>query len=55
MVPALTHSVKVEGFVLISQVLDTAATQPHPPSLINLVDGVFLREGILRFNETIDM
>ncbi|KAF3907265.1 Ankyrin-2 [Dactylellina cionopaga] len=55
MVPALTHSVKAEGFVLISQVLDTAATQPHPPSLINLVDGVFLREGILRFNETIDM
>ncbi|EPS37174.1 hypothetical protein H072_9221 [Dactylellina haptotyla CBS 200.50] len=54
MVPALTRSVKAEGLVLISQVLDSI-THPHPTSLINLVDGVFLREGILRFNETIDM
>ncbi|KAF3905871.1 Ankyrin-1 [Arthrobotrys entomopaga] len=55
MVPALTHSVKAEGLVLISQMLDSTAPQPQSSSFVNLVDGVLLREGILRFNETIDM
>lgn len=53
MVLALTHSVKAEGLVLISQVVGN--TSAHPASLTNLVDGVFIREGILRFNEAIDM
>ncbi|KAF3275111.1 phosphate system positive regulatory protein pho81 [Orbilia oligospora] len=53
MVLALTHSVKAEGLVLISQVIGNASV--HPAALTNLVDGVFIREGILRFNETIDM
>ena len=53
MVPALTHSVKAEGLVLISQVVGNTPT--HPTSLTNMVDGVFIKEGILRFNETIDM
>ncbi|KAJ6264316.1 hypothetical protein Dda_0461 [Drechslerella dactyloides] len=55
MVPALTHSVKAEGLVLISQAPDSVAAYSPPPSLMNSVDGVFLNGGILRFNETIDV
>lgn len=55
MVPALTNSVKSEGLVLVSQMLDSSSAIQHPPSLMNLVDGVLPRDGVLIFNETIDM
>ncbi|EWC45743.1 hypothetical protein DRE_05080 [Drechslerella stenobrocha 248] len=55
MVPALIHSVKAEGLVLISQAPDSVSIGPPPPSLMSTVDGVLLKGGILRFNETIDM
>ncbi|KAF3924282.1 Ankyrin-1 [Orbilia brochopaga] len=54
MVPALMNSVKSEGLVLISQA-PKGDEKYSPPPLVHLVDGVLLKGGILRFNETIDV
>jgi len=50
MVPALTRSVKVAGLVLVAH----TASDPSP-SIISCVDGVLSKEGVLKFEETIDM
>ncbi|KAK6339070.1 phosphate system positive regulatory protein pho81, variant 2 [Orbilia brochopaga] len=55
MVPALTHSVKAEGLVLISQAPEGVEKYYPTPSLVHSVDGVLLNGGIIRFNETIDV
>lgn len=50
MVPALARSVKVAGLVLVAH----TANDPSP-SIISCVDGVLSKEGVLKFEETIDM
>lgn len=49
-VPALAQSVKVAGLVLVAH----TATDPSP-AIIASVDGVLRKEGVLKFEETIDM
>jgi CDK inhibitor PHO81 len=59
MVPALVESVKVAGLVLVT---DTSGEEdngePSSSSYTRLregIDGVLKGNGVLRFNETIDM
>lgn len=56
MVPSLIKSVKVAGLVLVT---DTSREQPKPsrPSyrMPEGVDGILRGNGVLRFNEMIDM
>lgn len=56
MVPALVESVKVAGLVLVSntsQDTDSAASRAY--RMLGGVDGVLKGNGVLRFNETVDM
>ncbi|KAI9893210.1 MAG: phosphate system positive regulatory protein pho81 [Vezdaea aestivalis] len=57
MVPALIESVKVAGLVLVADTasLDQEDQSKPAQSLKDGVDGVLHGNGILRFNETIDM
>jgi CDK inhibitor PHO81 len=61
MVPALIHSVKVAGLVLVTNTSGDSAsdnTESHCYSSFRMpdgVDGVLKGNGVLRFNETIDM
>ncbi|KAI9849334.1 MAG: phosphate system positive regulatory protein pho81 [Sclerophora amabilis] len=66
MVPALIESVKVAGLVLVKDTSDNPTTairteerRAHEPSMKSTleegIDGVLQGNGILRFNETIDM
>ncbi|KAG0132550.1 ankyrin repeat protein nuc-2 [Tuber indicum] len=50
MVPALAQSVKVAGLVLVAH----TANDPSL-SIVSCVDGVLSKEGVLKFEETIDM
>lgn len=59
MVPSLIHAVKEEGLVLVTD----KSTEPNVPADINDpfprlpegIDGVLKGNGVLRFNESIDM
>ena len=60
MVPALIESVKVAGLVLVTDssmdgttTKDTAESRSY--RMPNGVDGILKANGVLRFNETIDM
>ena len=60
MVPALIESVKVAGLVLVMDSSmdsitnkDIAAARPY--RMPNGVDGILRANGVLRFNETVDM
>ena len=61
MVPALIESIKVAGLVLVTNTSDdiTVSQQGSSASQSYMmpegVDGVLKGNGILRFNETIDM
>ena len=59
MVPSLIHAVKEEGLVLVT---DKSTETAHNndindpfPRLLEGVDGVSKANGVLRFNESIDM
>ena len=60
MIPALIEAIKTHGLVLVT---DKSAEASAPtdiysdpfPRLPEGVDGVFKANGVLRFNETIDM
>jgi CDK inhibitor PHO81 len=60
MIPALIEAVKTQGLVLVT---DRSAEQQAPidvhsdpfPRLPEGIDGVLKANGVLRFNETIDM
>jgi CDK inhibitor PHO81 len=60
MVPALVNAIKSQGLVLVTD----KSTEPIPasesrndpfPRLAQGIDGVLRSNGVLRFNETIDM
>ena len=58
MVPTLVESIKVAGLVLVTDMSnDTSATSPRERGykMPDGVDGVMKCNGVLRFNETIDM
>lgn len=61
MVPALIDFIKVAGLVLVTNTAEEPAPSRHsatPSSSYRMpegVDGVLRGNGILRFNETIDM
>ncbi len=61
MAPALIESIKVAGLVLVSDASDDAEGDPSdtafPPShgVPDGIDGVLKHDGLLRFNETIDL
>jgi len=51
MVPALAQSIKASGLVLVAQECEGGSTP-----LLNIgVDGVLRKDGVLKFEETIDM
>lgn len=60
MIPALVESIKTQGLVLVT---DKSAQSDYArgslsdpfPRLPDGIDGVLKAEGVLRFNETIDM
>ena len=52
--PALIESVKTAGLVLITDLSTQQSTLPDQPSS-DRIDGYFDREGVLHFNETIDI
>lgn len=60
MVPSLTNAIKSEGLVLVT---DKSTEQPAPvdllgdpfPRLPEGIDGVLKGNGVLRFNESIDV
>lgn len=53
LVPALIDSIKVAGLVLVA---DTSEDEGRNDRLLlEGVDGILKRNGVLRFNETIDM
>ncbi|KAL2430344.1 Ankyrin repeat protein nuc-2 [Exophiala dermatitidis] len=60
MVPALIETIRQAGLVLVSDASETASRQP-PPSATGWtmmpegVNGIMKPNGILRFNETVDM
>lgn len=59
MVPSLIHAVKEEGLVLMTD-KSTEAAAPADisdpfPRLPEGIDGVLKANGVLRFNESIDM
>ena len=60
MVPALIESIKVAGLVLVTDTSDEAVTAGRSAAKNSFhmpdgVDGILKGNGILRFNETIDM
>lgn len=60
MIPALIESIKAQGLVLVT---DKSAELPAPkniladpfPRLLEGIDGVLKGNGVMRFNESIDM
>ena len=60
MVPALVDAIKSQGLVLVTDRSTEYATAPELnsdifPRLPDGIDGVLKANGVLRFNETIDM
>ena len=60
MVPALIESIKVAGLVLVADTSQESAIEGHDIAAKSYrmpdgVDGILKGNGILRFNETIDM
>lgn len=62
LVPALIESIKNAGLVLITDISDSEAgnnglmvARPRGESVPNGVDGYLKGNGVLRFNESIDM
>jgi CDK inhibitor PHO81 len=62
LVPALIESIKNAGLVLITDISDSETTdnnlmvaRPRGESVPNGVDGYLKGNGVLRFNESIDM
>jgi len=60
MVPALIEAIKAQGLVLVTDKTaepDTEATNLNDPfpRLLEGIDGVLKANGVLRFNESIDM
>lgn len=58
MVPSLIESIKVAGLVLVmNTTADEAWSEPaiRGYRMPDGVDGILRRDGVLRFNETIDM
>ena len=58
MVPALIESVKVAGLVLVSETssdTNTSGRQNNNYAMPDGIDGILRGNGVLRFNETIDM
>ena len=60
MVPALIEAIKSQGLVLVTdksseQLSATALYNDQFPRLPDGIDGVLKGNGVLRFNETIDM
>lgn len=57
--PALIEAIKAQGLVLVtdksSEPEDFGDPGPQPPKLPEGVDGVLRGNGVLRFNESIDM
>ena len=60
MVPALIEAIKTQGLVLVTD--KSADSEPkqglhsdHFPRLAEGIDGVLKANGVLRFNESIDM
>jgi CDK inhibitor PHO81 len=60
MVPALIEAIKSQGLVLVTDKSSEYVTSPQLhndpfPRLPEGIDGVLKANGVLRFNETIDM
>lgn len=60
MIPALVEAIKSQGLVLVTDKSAEVYTQRGPlddafPRLPDGIDGVLKANGVLRFNETIDM
>lgn len=60
MIPALIESIKVQGLVLVTDKSAERHVNIGPrgdpfPKLPEGIDGVLKANGVLRFNETIDM
>lgn len=59
MVPALIEAIKAQGLVLVTDKSAEPAVQGQPddpfPRLPAGIDGVLKANGVLRFNESIDM
>jgi len=60
MVPALIEAIKAEGLVLVTDKSAEVGTDRMPvvdpfPRLPDDIDGVLKANGVLRFNESIDM
>lgn len=60
MVPALIEAIKSQGLVLVidksaEQILDKGINVDPFPRLPEGIDGVLKANGVLRFNETIDI
>jgi CDK inhibitor PHO81 len=60
MVPALIEAIKAQGLVLVTDKSAEVGTDRTPvidpfPRLLDGIDGVLKANGVLRFNESIDM
>lgn len=60
MVPALVDAIKSQGLALVVDKSGEKAADPHPladpfPRLPKGVDGLLKTNGVLRFNESIDV
>ena len=63
MVPALIESIKAAGLVLVTdtseenppQTITSSVTTQHSYRMPDGVDGILKGNGVLRFNDTIDM
>jgi CDK inhibitor PHO81 len=59
MVPALIEAIKAQGLVLVvdksAETQETASLYDPFPRLPAGIDGVLVANGVLRFNESIDM
>jgi CDK inhibitor PHO81 len=60
MVPALVDAIKSQGLALVIDKSADASAEPHPfadpfPRLPKGIDGMLKNNGVLRFNESIDV
>lgn len=60
MIPALIESIKAQGLVLVTDktgepIAEKSIHEDPFPRLPEGIDGVMKRNGVLRFNESIDM
>jgi len=59
MVPALIEAIKAQGLVLVvdksAETQETSLLYNPFPRLTKGIDGVLMANGVLRFNESIDM